>query len=158
MTVVYPASRTENTIDILGGLRFSDPYRWLEGESIEVKGWQRAQSAIAEAYIREWPHFERLQRVTERFSTEVHFDHVQMPLFAGGNWFRTQIVKRPCRAQAIVAAGPTADGKVVFDPIAENPDKPPFLSWISPSPDGLTLALGLCADGSENNTIRLVDV
>jgi prolyl oligopeptidase len=49
-------------------------------------------------------------------------------------------------------------GRVLFDPVTENPERPPFLSWIAPSPNGQTLALGVCADGSENNTIRLIDV
>jgi prolyl oligopeptidase len=49
-------------------------------------------------------------------------------------------------------------GRVLFDAVAENPARPPYVSWISPSPDGGTLALGVCADGSENNAIRLVEV
>src|SRR5262249_17875547 len=46
----------------------------------------------------------------------------------------------------------------LFDPQTENPAQPPFLSWIVPSPDGRTLAVGICVDGSERNTIRLIDV
>jgi prolyl oligopeptidase len=47
---------------------------------------------------------------------------------------------------------------VLFDAMLERPERPPFLSWIAPSPDGRTLALGLCTDGSESNTVRLIDV
>ncbi len=53
---------------------------------------------------------------------------------------------------------PTGDGHVLYDPMADNPTLPPFVSWISPLPDGQVLALGVCSDGSENNTIRLINV
>lgn len=62
------------------------------------------------------------------------------------------------QARVIVGASAEDEGRVLFDPTWENTISPPFLSWISPSPDGRILALGLCADGSENNTIRLIDV
>jgi prolyl oligopeptidase len=144
MTLVYPDTRTEDTTDTLGGIRFPDPYRWLEEESDEVLSWQRAQSKLADAYVREWPHFERLRRVVERFSTEVHFDHIPMPRYAAGRWFRTRALEGTARLQAIVSTEPMGDGRVVFDPISED-SRAPFLSWIAPSPDGRILALGVCA-------------
>ncbi|MBP2367519.1 hypothetical protein [Pseudonocardia parietis] len=57
-----------------------------------------------------------------------------------------------------MADEPYGPGRVLFDPVTEDPDRPPFVSWISPSPDGWTLAVGVCSGGSEQNTIRLVDV
>lgn len=158
MTPAYPYTRTDDTVDTLCGVPFADSYRWLETESAEVRQWEQAQSDLADAYVRDWPHFDRLRQLVERFGAEVHFDHVAMPLFAAGKWFRTHTVDGASRVQAIVSVEPMGEGRVVFDTFTKASEKPPFLSWIAPSPDGLTLALGLCVDGSENNTIRLVDV
>src|SRR5262249_23984984 len=81
-----------------------------------------------------------------------------VPRYRGGLSFRARLAPGAAQAQALVADDPVAEGRVLFDPIEENPQRPPFLSWLSPSPDGRILAVGVCADGSEHNTIRLIDV
>ncbi|WP_154825991.1 prolyl oligopeptidase family protein [Streptomyces albus] len=116
-------TRTGDDVDEVAGVRFADPYRWLEANTEEVRGWQDAQGEAA-----------------------------------AGRWFRIEPVAGSIRPSALVSDEPYGEGRVLFDPAAENPGKPPFLSWISPSPDGTVLAVGVCADGSERNTIRLVDV
>ena len=79
-----------------------------------------------------------------------------LPRYVSGRWFRTRAAEQG--SQVVVTDEPMGDGRVVFDAATENSERPPFLSWIAPSPDGHTLAVGVCADGSENNTIRLIDV
>jgi prolyl oligopeptidase len=155
MTVRYPNTRTEDVQDTLAGVSFPDPYRWLECENEEVLRWQRAQADLASAHVREWPHFNRLRQLVARFSTE---RFVALPRYAAGSWFRTHIADGASQAQVLVANEPMGEGRVLFDPMTESPERPPFVSWIAPSPDGRTLALGVCVDGSENNTIRLIDV
>ncbi len=155
MIRTYPEARIEDVNDTLAGMSFPDPYRWLEKQSDEVRSWQRAQAELAAAHVREWSHFERLQRLVSHFNTE---RYVTLPRYAGGRWFRTRVAEGVSQAHALVSDEPMGEGRVLFDPLVENCARPPFLSWIAPSPDGRTLALGVCADGSENNTIRLVDV
>jgi prolyl oligopeptidase len=153
--MVYPDARIEETEDILAGISFSDPYRWLEQDSDEVRRWQRVQADLASAHVREWPLFDRLQEAVTRFNTE---RFVPLPRYAGGRWFRMEMPEGACQAQVMVSREPMGSGRVLFDPMIENPRQPPFVSWISPSPDGCTLAVGVCVDGSETNTIRLSDV
>jgi prolyl oligopeptidase len=155
MSVIYPDTRIEEATDTLAGVSFSDPYRWLEEDTDEMRRWQRAQAELASAHVREWPPFDRLQHLVARFSTE---RFASLPRYAAGRWFRTRMAAGASQAQAIVADEPFGDGRVLFDPVTENPEQPPFLSWIAPAPDGRTLALGVCADGSENNAVRLIDV
>lgn len=155
MTLTYPITRIADATDEVTGVSFPDPYRWLEQESEEVRRWQRAQAELASAHVREWPHVDRLQQLVARFSTE-HF--ATLPRYTSGRWFRTCSTESGSHAHALVANDAMGDGRLVYDPTTENPERPPFLSWIVPSPDGRTLALGVCADGSENNTIRLIDV
>jgi prolyl oligopeptidase len=154
MTNSYPSTRSGAATTILAGESFPDPYRWLEDDTEEVRLWQRAQAELASGYVREWPHFDRLQALVARFSTG---KWVALPRYAAGQWFRMHTPPGAKDVAAVVSDDPTGEGRVVFDPRSENRDRPPFLSWISPSPDGRVLAVGVCPDGSEGNTIRLVD-
>jgi len=151
-------TRRDETSVTLAGVAFSDPYHWLEGETDEVRAWQRAQAQSASAHVREWPHFEQVRALVARFNTERPERGAGLPRYAAGRWFRSRVAPGTTHAQVVVSEGPFEDGCVVFDPATESTDRPPFLSWIVPSPDGRTLAVGICADGSENNTIRLIDV
>jgi prolyl oligopeptidase len=155
MSMTYPDTRIDDAEDTLCGVSFPDPYRWLEADSGDVRQWQRAQAQLASAHVREWPHFEQLHQLVARLSID---QDVELPRHAGGRWFRTRVVEGASQAQALVADEATGEGRVLFDPVTENRERPPCLSWIAPSPDGSTLAMGLCADGSEKNTIRLIDV
>jgi prolyl oligopeptidase len=152
--VDYPATRRTDATDELAGVAFSDPYRWLEENTVEVRRWQSAQARLATDSVLGWPHFDDLKHWVARFSTV----RAALPRFAGGRWFRIAAAAGALQRSAIVAESSNGAGLVLFDPARENPSAPPFLSWIAPSPDGRTLALGVCADGSENNTIRLIDV
>jgi prolyl oligopeptidase len=151
----YPATRRTETVDVCAGVSFPDPYHWLEEETEEVRIWQRAQGELATEYVNRWPHMESLKRSVAQFSV-ARFP--SLPRYAGGYWFRISMLRGATQAQATVARSPNDPGRVIFNPVSESSSAPPFLSWISPSPDGRTLALGVCADGSEHNTMRLFDV
>ena len=138
--------------DTLAGVSFPDPYRWLEQDSEEVQRWQRAQAELATSYTTSWARFEELRRWVEKFSVE---RYVTLPRFAGGKWFFTETATGTSTARALVSQEPTGEGRVLFDPTSEGESA--VLSWIEPSPDGRTLALGVCINGSEGNTIRLID-
>jgi prolyl oligopeptidase len=151
----YPKTRTEDVVDERAGIEFPDPYRWLESDTDEVREWQRAQGELAAAYVRDWPHFDALRDSVSRFSA-ARFGSV--PRFAGGRWFRMTQREGSEAQLPVVAEEPFGEGRVLFDPSTESADQPALVTWISPSPDAGTLALGVCTDGSEANTIRLVDV
>lgn len=154
----YPDARRETVKDTLSGVSFSDPYRWLENDCEEVRNWQAAQAKLATAGAKKWPHYERLHELVSTLSTGQPDRGRALPYYAAGRWFRMHIPEGASQAQAIVADVPMGAGRVLFDPGKANLERPPFLSWIAPSPDGAILALGVCADGSENNTILLIDV
>ncbi len=152
----YPETRIDDATDDLAGISFPDPFRWLEDDhDPAVRAWQQAQSKLARSHVRAWPPFDRLRDLVARYHSP---KQLPLPRFAAGHWFRMGIPADGSHSCAMVADEPYGAGRVLFDPADEDADRPPFLSWISPSPDGRTLALGVCADGSENNTIRLIDV
>lgn len=156
----YPDTRIEDVTETLAGLSFPDPYRWLERESPEVRQWQRAQAQLASDHVREWPHFDRLRKLVARFSTEqkIGDQYRILPRQAAGRWFRTRVDPKTSFEQVVCSDEPMGEGRLIYDSSVESAERSPFISWISPSPDGRTLALGVCTDGSENNTIRLLDV
>lgn len=151
--MAYPESRVDDAVEELAGVRVPDPYRWLEdGTAEDVRLWQKQQNALASAHARAWAGFDWLREqvaanLTPRFGA--------IPQHAGGKWFRTTMTDGATAASVVVSDTPYGDGAVVFDPSSEGD---PFLSWFVPSPDGRLLAVGLCTDGSEQNTIRLIDL
>lgn len=155
MTLRRPTSRTEEVEDVLAGVRFHDPYRWLEETTAEVKEWQRQQDDLVSERIGGWPHREALRKTISRFSTP---RFAELPQWAAGRWFRRERSPEASSARVIVSDDPFGEGDVLFDPVANNSSNPPIISWFAPSPDGCTLALGLCHDGSEQNSIQLCDV
>jgi prolyl oligopeptidase len=154
--VRYPPTRFDETTDELAGIPFPDPYRWLEDDQAdEVRAWQRAQADLASAHVREWPGFERLRATVAGLNID---KQVALPRYAAGRWFRTEVAPGAVQARIVTAEDAYGPGRVLFDPADADPEHPPFLSWIAPSPDGRVVAFGLCDDGSESNVIRLVDV
>lgn len=154
LTKAYPFTRSVDTIEERTGLRFPDPYRWLEENTDEVKRWQNEQNQLAMDHVRRWPHFEALRSRVD------HFHRGRASGIArqvAGRSFRvsTEGATSGC---VTVSEALTDESRILFDPRQENPNSPPVISWFALSPDGHTLALGVCADGSENNTIRLIDV
>ena len=151
----YPKTRREDAVGGLAGVEFPDPYRWLEADTEEVRLWQRAQGEIAAAYLRDWPHFDELRESVARFSAP---RFASVPRFAGGRWFRIADRKGSDAPVPVVSDRPFGEGRPLFDPAAEAAGPLPVVVWISPSPCGEVLALGVCDDGSEANRIRLIDV
>jgi prolyl oligopeptidase len=156
--IAYPTAPTSDAVDELAGLSFPDPYRPLENaDDPAVVAWQRAQAELADAYVAELPFLDELRERVQRYALE---RYPTMPRFAGGRWFRTAYAPGATQAHVLVADEPFGEGRVLLDP-RDHPDdqgRVPYLSWLTPSPDGSLLAVGLCHDGSEANTIRIVDV
>ncbi|TCO54183.1 prolyl oligopeptidase family serine peptidase [Actinocrispum wychmicini] len=154
MVPPYPPTRTVDAYEDIAGVRLPDPYRWLEEETDEVTHWQRQQARLAEDHVKEWPHYDTLRELVHRYSVD-RFPN--MPRYAGGRWFRADTPVKGRAPRVVVADEPFGAGEVVVD-LADLHTVDTYLSWQSPAPDGRTLAIGICTDGSEQNTIRLIDV
>lgn len=140
----HPPTRTVDVVATQAGINVPDPYRWLEAEDDEVHAWQRRQAEIATGTILGGQDRAALRALVERYDAGAR---PVLPRHAAGRWFR------PVGAAVVVADEPCAAGSpvVVLEEGA-------VLSWFAPSPDGRVLAIGVCTDGSEHNTIRLADV
>ncbi|WP_436698630.1 prolyl oligopeptidase family serine peptidase [Nocardioides sp. BYT-33-1] len=140
----FPPARTGDDVTTRAGVRVPDPYRWLEAEDDEVQAWQRRQAEIATGSILGGQDRASLRALVEEYDAGAR---PVLPRPAAGRWFR------PVGSAVVVADEPYAPGRpvVVLEEGA-------VLSWLAPSPDGRVLAVGVCTDGSEHNTIRLVEV
>jgi prolyl oligopeptidase len=148
---------SSNCFDELAGISFPDPYRRLEERSPSVLEWQTSQASAATAHVRSWPHFTSLRDEVVRFSTEQYWRSM-IPRFVAGRWFRTRSPTVGSKAQVIVSDEPMGHGRVLFDTAEFDRRRPPSVTWLSPSPDGSVLALGVCDDGGETSRIVLLCV
>jgi prolyl oligopeptidase len=159
----YPAAPRGDDVEVAAGLEFPDPFHALEDSSDPaVTAWQDAQTKLVEEFVDSVPGVDTLRGYVARCS-EGHsnpFEPPNPPVAGGVNWFWTDHAPGATQSHVVVADSPAAEGRVVFDP-ADHPDdqgRIPFVSWLTPSPDGKLLAVGVCYDGSEANWVRFVEV
>lgn len=159
MTIQYPEARTVSAHETWAGVSFPDPYRWLEDASDEVLTWQREQARITTEHLAAWPHRDRLRRHVDRYvDGGGRWAADDLPRWAAGRWFRSETDEDEAGPRVVVAEEPFGEGRTIFRPAASVGGGPAFISWVAPSPDGAVLAVGVCEDGSERNTIVVVDV
>lgn len=158
----YPAARVVDVHDTVAGSVFPDPYRWLEEDDEETAAWQEAQTALADAFVRDWPHFDRLRALVDHHVADGTGSPnwmVDPPVqFAGGRWFRLDRIADPGyqdRAVATVSESAAGAGRVIYDPNTQNGQQ---ITWFVPSPNGRVVALGVASNGLEMAEIQLFDV
>src|SRR5258708_4564922 len=115
----------------MGGVRFADPYRWLEDDMLDVLAWQHRQDAETFGYLRSLPYFERLRDALEEGPAAMQ---VGAPRRHGYHWFRQEAPAADAPTRLVVADSPSAEGRVLVDPAAIDPSAPPTLDWYWPSP------------------------
>jgi prolyl oligopeptidase len=152
----YPetAKRTE-TVEF-GGLRYEDPYRWLEEDSDPAVGdWQRLQDEFAQAHLAGLPDIEAF---ADRVQAIGETGDVTVPVFAGGRWFKRYVPDDQDLAIVEVRLSPVESGRRVIDLNAMRADEPLNLTGFHPSPDGRKAIVTWAAGGREEPTLHVLDV
>ena len=87
-TLVYPAARRSDQVDVLHGVRVADPYRWLEdADSEETRNWVQSENGLTYGWLQKIPARAALtERLTELWNTS----RVEVPKVAGGKLFFRQ--------------------------------------------------------------------
>jgi prolyl oligopeptidase len=151
----YPETPSGSDVDRVAGITFSDPYRWLEEESEDVRRWQAVQGRIACEYIRSWPKCAGVARSVSKYAV----DRLgALPRFIAGRWFHAIQATETVKPHILVSDTPYGAGHTIPICASGVDSAKVVISWISPSPDGCLLALGICADGSERNRIHLIEL
>lgn len=130
-----------------------DPYRWLEdADDPATRRWCAAQDALIAAERMRW---RSKATFLDDLFTLTSFDHSTPPTWCADRAFFTSREPDGEHPRLIVAEGGTT--RVLFDPGC-SVDGQARLGYWSPSPDARWLAYQVAADGSEEFTLRVMDV
>lgn len=142
--------------DTLHGYVIPDQYRWLEDfESPESQAWIEAQEAATREVLDAVPSRDDIRtRLVELFDIP----------YLGDLWLRGDrlfLLKRGADQEQpvlYVQKGPRAEPSMLIDPDTLGGDAPIALDWWFPAEDGALLAYGTSVGGSENSTLRVMEV
>ena len=152
-----PATRTQEVVDTVHGVRISDPYRWLEdGDSVEVKAWVEAQNSYAASLLQARPG---RARVRERLAGLLSIGTIGAPEVRGQRYFHTRR-EGTVQNQPILYVRQGLDGadRPLVDPNPMSGDGTAALDWWYPSRDGSLLAYGVSTGGDEKSVLKVRDV
>jgi prolyl oligopeptidase len=150
----YPPAEPRPVANDIGGIRFDDPFQWLEQNTAEVLAWQAAQNALTTRALNEYAHANAIRRCLEETFVDVFAFYA--PREIGSRWwrqYRPQGASFPVLEVADSARGP---GRVVVD-LNRGAFKQPLLGSWQPSPDG-RLLLYAVSDGGHPAAYRVIDV
>lgn len=155
----YPSTPVIPVVENYFGTRVVDPYRWLEdGSSPNVVAWARAQSAVAKDYLQS-------QSSYAVYAARVRF------LAKTGTYRYRLVIRRehyvylrgtPPEAQdeLVTRNGLHGSERVLYNPntAVSGRAAPPSIESVFVSLDGARVAFTTQQGGSEDETLRVVDV
>ncbi len=151
----YPPAERLDLVDTLHGHTVADPYRWLEdAEDPRTQAWSQGQDALLAAHRATWPGQERLRRrVTELLGAGA----ITTPVWRGERAF---FLRRSADQEHAVLLVREPDGseRVLLDPMAVDPTGATTLDSWQPTKEGDRLAYQLSEGGTEESSLRVIDV
>ncbi|HEV2703408.1 MAG TPA: prolyl oligopeptidase family serine peptidase [Steroidobacteraceae bacterium] len=150
-----PVTTEHDVIESYHGITVHDPYRWLEQAAAPaVQQWIDAQNAYTDGVMSRFSdHGAIIKRVGELAVTSTQRSSPK--IVASRLFYLRQTPPQP-QAVLVVQAWPDGDAKVLVDTNATKGDTAITNYW--PSPDGSMVAYGVAQGGTENTTIRFVNV
>ncbi|GAA3728803.1 prolyl oligopeptidase family serine peptidase [Salinactinospora qingdaonensis] len=149
-----PEERAGNApaVDIVHGIRITDPYRWLEhGDSPEVHAWLDERDREFAMAARGWP---MRQPLADDIRELVSADLWSPPVRRGRAVFATRRDRDAEHPRLVVFAG--NGERTVFDPAVFDPGGTTTLDAWEPSPDGRYVAVQTSSGGTERGSLRVL--
>jgi prolyl oligopeptidase len=159
VSIGYPPTDREDTVEVLHGVPVPDPYRWLEDPGSErTRRWVVAQNQVTDAYLagcgsRPW--------FTKTLEATLSRPRAGIPHKRGGRYLFTRNDGTQEQDSVQVAddlPAVLAGGRVLVDPAEFSPDGRVAISAVSVSPDGRLAAYGLSEAGSDWIRWRVRDI
>ncbi|MBX3143446.1 MAG: S9 family peptidase [Trueperaceae bacterium] len=160
-----PATAEAPVSEVLHGREYTDPYRWLEGDNSDPDRMGQVTAEVT-AWTDEQNEYTRqlLDNLPGRAAVEaallplMQVGSVTAPEACGGRYF--YFARRGDQDQPLVywREGLNGEPRVILDPHQLDPTGLTTITWISPSPDGRSLAYGSYRSGDENSAMKLIDV
>ncbi|AEN05007.1 Prolyl oligopeptidase [halophilic archaeon DL31] len=147
-----PATERRPVTETVHGEELTDPYRWLEEDTEEVREWTDEQNAYAD-YVLDSPTRDALRPSFEDVARVTEFGAVTA---AGGRYFQT--IEAPDEDHAVLYVRHSFEEEAIalvdpntFEGAAAS------MNWFTVSPDGDRLAYGYDEGGQEQYDVRIVD-
>jgi prolyl oligopeptidase len=152
-----PVARVDPVQDTHFGVTIDDPYRWMEQQPAEFESWLDGQAAYASERLGTLPHRSALLARIQNLGAGV--PQLSDFALAGDRVFYLR-EDRHLAVPVLVTRLAAADGteRVLLDPNAIAGPAHSNLDWYVPAPDGRHVACGIALGGSENATLRVIDV
>jgi prolyl oligopeptidase len=153
-----PATRRDSIVDVLHGVEVPDPYRWLEdATSTETHQWvaqqnDRTRRALDSVGSYDRWHERLLALLSGAFEMplDLHGDRLFGSLRTGGHPQPVYIVSS--------ASDATVQPRVLIDTSTMADDGAVARDWSYPSRKGGYVAVGISEGGTEQSTLRVIDV
>ena len=150
----YPRAKRVDPGQVIHGRPVSDPYRWLENDAdADSIAWSDAQDRLFTAAIAGWSRRDELRR---RLTELSRFTSVSLPTHRGERVFFTRRGPNDEHPVLFIARGDQE--RRLFDPGAADPTGRITLDSWEPSWEGGLLALQQSADGTEESSLRVIEV
>lgn len=149
-----PATERRPVTETLHGEELTDPYRWLESDTEEVREWTERQQAYADEIL----DTEVRRVLASRFEDLVRVSDFG-PLRPAGERYLQQ-VKAPEQEQAVlvVREAPDGEARTLVDPNEWSAEGTVSVDWFVPDESGDRVACGVAEGGDEQYDVRVVDV
>ena len=153
-----PAAPVRTVIDMYFGTAVHDPYRWMENlKDPATQDWMKAQNQYARAVLASLPG--RAAYLKEIAATSAVPTRVGTVQIAGSRVFFRRLAPGDQTIKLVVYDPRTRTSRVIFDPnetSAANVNA--NLNMYTPDSRGARVALSVASGGSEDATLRVVDV
>jgi prolyl oligopeptidase len=155
-----PATPTDNTVDLVQGVKISDPYRWLENwDDPKVQAWSDAQNARTRTYLDALPDRAPIKEQLTQLIKATSPSYAELKA-RGGRVFAMYFDPK-FQQPMLVTLNAAADPKTrtaLIDPNRLDPKGLTAIDWFVPSGDGTKVAVSLSKNGSEDGTLHVYDV
>jgi len=142
--------------DTLHGNVIPDPYRWLEDfQSPRAQAWIAGQEEATRKVLDAWPGREV---VRERLAELFDIPNIGDLWLRGDRLFLRMRAGDQEQSVLYVMTEPGEEPTMLIDPDALGDGAPVTLDWWYPSNDGSLLAYGTSTGGSEDSTLRVMNV
>jgi prolyl oligopeptidase len=155
---VPPNTPIHEVTDTYFGNIITDPYRWLEDlKSPATSDWMKAQNDYTRAILDRIPGREKLRaRIAE-------LDHAGVRVYGlqsfGGKWFYLKLTPSDDNAKLYFRDAASRNERLLVDAEALTANGVHYsIDYFSAAPNGKLVAVGISPGGSENSTLRVLDV
>lgn len=150
-----PVSTVEPVTEMLHGVEFTDPYRWLEEQnSPRTREWIAEQMRYSRAYLENIVGREQIENRIREFLAIETYDSLQK---AGGRYFFRKRLADQEQACIYMREAPDGGDQLLVDPSALGQGIHTAVKPLRASPDGKLLLYEIKQGGERTGTFAIVD-